>query len=244
MPPNNNQPYFQQTTAPQPSLPSSGGYGGGSSTKWIISIVLLGLLLVGALVFGFWAFAGRQDYKNNVDAKINDAVKVAEQETTEKNNKQFAEELKNPFKTYTGPEPYGSIKLTYPKTWSGYINTGSDSQAAVDMYFHPDVVPAVSKGTGASAVALHIQVVNQAYDQVVGTRKGFVDTGEVAATPYTLPKMPNEPGIKFTGKLSDQINGTEIVLPLRDKTIIITTQADTYLDDFNNIILPNLTFIP
>jgi len=246
MPPNSNQQYFQQPNVPQTPLPSSGGgFGGSSSTKWIITVLLLSLLLVGALGFGFWAFSERQSYKNDVDAKIAEAVKVAERETTEANNKKFAEELKNPFKTYIGPESYGSVKVTYPKTWSGYINNNNDSQAAVDMYFHPDVVPATGRSSeDQTAVALRVRVVNQSYDKVVSERKGLVESGTIAATPYALPKLPNEPGIKFTGKLSDRLNGTEIVLPLRDKAIILTTQTDSYLNDFNNIILPNLTFVP
>lgn len=243
MPPNNNQQYYQQPQAP---LPSSSGYGAGSSTKWVIAIVLLVTLLAGALGFGFWAFAERQDYKDNVDEKIAVAVKVAEEETTAANNKKFAEELKSPLKTYTGPESYGSIKVTYPKTWSGYINNGNRGDAVVDMYFHPNVVPAADRSgdQGQAPVALHVQVVDEPYSQVAEERKGSVEAGELSATPYTLAKVPKVVGMKFTGKLSDEINGTEVILPLRDKTIIITTQTDTFLNDFNTHILPNLTFVP
>lgn len=246
MPPNNNQPYFQQPNIPQAPLPSSGGgFGRDSSTKWIVSTILLVVLLLAALGFGFWAFAGRQDYKDNTDAKIVAAVKVSEKETTDENNKKFAEELKNPLKTYVGPGSYGSLRLTYPKTWSGYVNNGAEGEAAVDLYFHPDVVPGVNGSSENSPpVALHIQVLNQAYDLVVQERSGLVETGELIGAPYALPKMPKEAGMKFTGKLNDQVNGTEIILPLRDKTIVITTQTDTFMNDFNNIILPNLTFVP
>lgn len=212
--------------------------------KWIIALVLLGLLLLAALGFGFWAFAERQDYKDNVDAKIASASEVVKKQTTEENNKKFAEELKNPLQTYLGPVSYGSVKVTYPKTWSGYINNG-EGEAAVDMYFHPGVVPAAGRSREQqSPVALHVQVVNQAYDQVVEARSGSIEAGELVAAPYALPKMPNVAGLKFTGKLVDEINGTEVVLPLRDKTIIVTTQTDVYVNDFNNIILQNLTFIP
>lgn len=213
--------------------------------KWIIGVVVLAVLLLGALGFGIWAFGERQNYKNNVDGIVADAVKVAEKETTDKNNKVFAEELKNPFKSYVGPESYGSVKITYPKTWSGYINNGDSSRAAVDMYFHPDIVPASGRsGENTVAVALHIQVVDQAYDKLVVARNSAVKSGKLTAAPYALPKMPSEPGMKFVGQLDNKVNGTEIVLPLRDKSIVITTQTDTYLNDFNNIILPNLTFVP
>lgn len=215
--------------------------------KWIIAVVLLSLLLVSAIGFGAWAFSERQDYKNNTDQKVAVAVEAAKKTTTEENNKQFAEELKNPLKTYTGPSSYGSIKLTYPKTYSGYVSTNVNGTTAVDAYFHPDFVPSLIAQPGSTtrgAIALRVQVLNQAYDSVVLQYQSAVTSGIQAASPYALPKMPGQVGTKFVGKLASQLNGTEIVLPLRDKTLIITTETDQYLHDFNTHILPNFTFVP
>jgi hypothetical protein len=216
-----------------------------SHRSWIICVVLLSLLLLGALGFGFWAFSQRQDYKDNSDQKVAAAVGVAKKQTTEKDNQRFAEELKNPLKTYTGPSSYGSISVQYPKTWSAYVNTASSGNAVLDAYFHPDVVPSTTAGgTSKPAIALRIQVLNQAYNDVVGSRKSLLDAGQVTAAPFALPKVPSVVGVRYTGKLPQQLNGIEILLPLRDKTLSITTETDQYLGDFNNYILPNLSFVP
>lgn len=225
----------------------SGISGGGTPWGWIITVIILSVLLVSAAGFAFWAFAGRQDYKNNSDEKAAAAVEVAKKETTEENNKRFAEELKNPLKTYTGPESFGSVAVQYPKTWSAYIaNQGLTSGSVLDIYFHPDVVPAISASSGTSrpAVALRVQVLNQSYTQTVNALKSSVDSGQVTAEPYTLPKVPDQTGTLFRGKLANELVGTQIVLPLRDKSLVINTDTDQFLPDFNKYILPNLSFVP
>ena len=57
-------------------------------TIWLIVTVLL---LVGSLAFAGWAFLGRQDYKNNTDKKIADAVTIAKQKEDGVKDVAFAE---------------------------------------------------------------------------------------------------------------------------------------------------------
>lgn len=214
---------------------------------WIVTVAVLVVFLIGFAVFAFWANGQRQDYKSNSDQKVAAAVKVAERTTTEKNNKEFTEELKNPLKKYVGPEALGSVSITYPKTWSGYVDTSATSGSLLNAYFNPDIVPSLNVPAGSTtrqAVALHVEVVNQTYDQVVTQLKGQVTAGKLSAQAYTLPKMPEQIGTKFVGTLPNQLQGTEIVIPLRDKTLIITTESDNYLADFETYIVPNLSFVP
>lgn len=260
MQPNNPNPYYppgpaagQQPGVPAPQQPfvppqqaplRGANDSGKKSTGMIIAIVLLAVMLLGALGFAFWAFSERQDYKNNSDAKVAAAVEVAKEETTQENNLRFAEENKNPLKTYTGPAQYGSVKVSYPKTWSGYTSISGSGGTPMQLMFHPDVVPAVLRNSDTQAIALKIEVREQEYDRVVQVRQSDVQRGETKAVAYALPKMPNEVGIKFTGKISQQFSGTEIVIPIRDKTLVITTETDQFLPDFNKYIVPNLTFEP
>lgn len=221
------------------------GYTRDSHVKFYVIMGLLGFGLVGALAFGVWAYGQALDYKNNVDAKITVAVKQSEQATTEKNNAAYAELAKSPLKEYVGPSSYGTVKVQYPKTWSAYISAGSDSNTPLDAQFHPDYVPAeANSSSGDQAIALTVQVVGQSYDSIVSNMKSKVQSGAVTATPYSLPKMPNQVGVKFSGKIDEKYNGEEVVIPLRDKTLIIRTQSDKYTEDFNKYILPNMTFVP
>jgi hypothetical protein len=250
----NNQ-YYQPQTPPGPlpggipsivnQVPPTGVNGARhSSTGLIVAIIILVVLLLGSLLFGFWAFTGRQDYKNNVDAKIAVAVVEAEKLTTEKNTLAFAEESKSPLKEYVGPSSYGSVTVKYPKTWSGYVAAGIKANEPLNAAFHPDVVPATQSSKSPQAIALKVRVVNEPYDNVVEELQGYIEQGKTSASPYALPKMPEQVGMMFKGAISNELSGVQVVLPLRDKTLVITTESDQYISDLETHILPNITFVP
>lgn len=208
-----------------------------------ITLSVLGLLTIGGAVFGFWAYGERQTYKNDTDAIVAREVDTAKEQQVEEDALRFAEEAKNPLKPYTGPSSYGSINLLYPKTWSGYIDVSGDGSAPFVALFHPGTVAAVDDN-GGPAVALKIEVLEEEYSTVVKEREQKLESGEVSASAYAFPKQPDEVGIRFVGKITEQFVGTEILVPLRDKTIVVTTQTDQYLNDFNTYILPNFNFEP
>lgn len=208
-----------------------------------ITLSALGLLTIGGAVFGFWAFGERQTYKNDTDAIVAREVETAKGEQKDEDALQFAEEAKNPLKPFTGPSSYGSINLLYPKTWSGYIDAANDGSTPFMALFHPGTVAALSSD-GGPAVALKVEVLEEAYSVVVKEREQKLESGDLTASAYAFPKRPDEVGIRFVGKITDEFVGTEILIPLRDKTIVVTTQTDQFLNDFNTYILPNFTFEP
>lgn len=211
----------------------------GAVNVLLIPLILASLLLLGTATFGFWAFGERQDYKNNADQKIVAAVTLAKQQEGALKDKQYAEAAKLPLKTYNGPEQYGSIALQYPKTWSAYVAQGTGNDASLDGYFNPDVVSSVDDKN--STFALRLQVVNNTYSEEL---QNYQDTEGVTITPYALPKVPKVIGVRITGQIEENKQGSMVVLPVRDKTLKIYTEAQAYLSDFDNNILPNLTFSP
>lgn len=211
------------------------------SVATIAAISLLVVLLLGAVGFGFWAFSGRQDYKNNVDAKISTAVAANTKAVQAADAVKYAEEAKNPLKTYTGPSEYGSIQLQYPKTWSGYV-VENTAATPVDGYFHPDVVPAVN---GKSSVfALRVEVLRQQYSNVLKQYSSTQQQGKVTVKPYAFTKVPDVVGSRIDGQIAQNKQGSVVIVPLRDKTLRISTESDQFKKDFETIILPNVTFSP
>jgi len=209
---------------------------------WIMLSVVMTLLFIGTLVFGVWAYGGRQDYKNNADQKISVAVNRAEQQTQATDAANYAEEAKQPLKPYTGPEAYGSLVVYYPKTWSAYVTEGGNSGNPVDGYFQPNVVPDVS--SSSTAFALRVQVQQNAYDQVVQQYQSNAKRGLVTIVPYTPAKVPKDPGVRIDGQIFQGKTGSMVVLPLRANTLLLWTEAPAYEADFNNNILPNFSFSP
>ncbi|HTB48918.1 MAG TPA: hypothetical protein VK712_02450 [Verrucomicrobiae bacterium] len=211
----------------------------------VIALVLTVLLLVGAVAFGVWAYGGRQDYKNNVNAKISVAVTAAKAQEDQANTAQFNLAAEQPLRTYVGPEAYGSLVINYPKTWSGYVDASGTAAngALVDGYFYPNVVPSITAVT--SAFALHVQVLNQSYNQSLQSFASPPPQGQTrTVVPYALPKVPSVIGVEVSGVLTGTKVGTMVVLPLRSNTLEIWTDGNTFLSDFNNNILPNFSFSP
>lgn len=214
----------------------------GAATGLLVSLILTALCLLGALGFGFWAFSSRQDYKNNVDTKIAAAVKVAQQQEDTKKDAEFAEEEKNPLKTYAGPAEYGSIQVQYPKTWSVYVSQSSSGDGLLDGYFQPDFVPDVNDQT--NNFALRIEVTQQSYSDVLDQFTSEAEGSQVTVSPYKLPNVSNVVGSRIDGQVTPTATGSMIVLPVRDKTLKIWTESTQFNNDFNNIILAHLTFSP
>ena len=207
----------------------------------LVPLILSVVLFLAAGGFAAWAYTGRQDYKDNVESKVADAVTVAKDAQKVADGITYAEKEKRPLISYSGPEAYGSIVVRYPKTWSGYVDTKSGSQP-LDAYFHPNVVPADVNGT--TAYALRVQIVQQSYAAVVKQYDSFVKSGKVTVQPYKFVSVSDVAGVRVDGSLTTTKTGSMIIVPLRDKTLKIWTESKDFVPDFDNNILPNFTFVP
>lgn len=208
----------------------------------VIVLILTIILLVTSVGFGVWAFMGRQDYKDNVDAKVSSAVQTAKAQQDTLDNQKFAEANKSPLQVYNGPQTYGSVQLSFPKTWGAYVDDTGSGDPAINGYFYPSVVPAVDDNN--SVFALRIKVLSQSYSDVVQT---FSGQQTLKFSAYSLPKVPKAVGIRIKGSLSTdtgQKTVDMIVLPVRSQTLEVWTEGTQFGGDFETYILPNLSFSP
>lgn len=207
-------------------------------------IAVLCVLLVAALAFGGWAYKKIGDYKNISDAKIAaaaaQAVKVQSQQLQDNFDKQNV-------KAFRGSATFGSVSFNYPKTWSAYVDSSSSSEP-INGYYFPDVVPTVD---GSTAFALRVELVDTDYSQVLQQFTSNISEGTVTSRAYVPPKMKNVPNATAGSYMTGQINqsneaqrGAMVVIKVRDKTLEVYTESSTYLNDFNNIVLASLKFVP
>ncbi len=213
----------------------------GSVDSWLIAFIFTLIVFFAAAGFGAWAFMGRQDYKDNVDAKISVAVDKAVETNTKNKEAEFIQREKEPLVIYNGPASYGSLAISYPKTWSAYVDESGKTGVPLDGTLNPKFVPGLTSGNG---VALRFQVLNTKYAVAIKTFDSLVKTGKVKVTPYAFPKAPGIVGVRADGEIKQGKQGSMVVVPLRDKTIQIWTEASQFVPDFNTIILPNTTFSP
>jgi hypothetical protein len=206
----------------------------------LIPLVVVGSLFLGSLVFGIWAFAGMQDYKNNSDTKVAEAVLIAEEETAIEKEAEFSEREKLPYQTYQGPSTYGSTVVNYPRNWSGYVEESQSGSTVISGYFHPGYVPATSSG---ASFALRFEIVSSSYDVVLKSFDSSVKAGKLKAAAYRAPKVDSVLGSRLEGEISPKKQGEIVLLPLRDKTIKIWTEGQDFRTDYATI-LESFSFVP
>lgn len=220
------------------SLEKQGGYVSGT----LVALIVVSVVLAGALGFGGWAFLSRQDYKDHSDQKAAKAADERQKATEEADAVKYAEAAKNPLTTHKAPDQYGGVTIQYPKTWSGYVIEGGKGGTPVDDYFHPAVVP--DAGERDNAFALRVQVEDKSYDAVLKSYEGSIGSGKLTAAPYALPKIPNTIGTRLDGQVEQNKQGSLVILPMRNMTLKVWVESPSYMADFNNIILANLSFSP
>ncbi len=208
----------------------------GALNVLLIPLITSTVLLLAMIGFGAWSYMSRQDYKNNTDQKVSAAVEVTKKQVSTEKDNEFLEKEKFPLKTYSGPSDLGSIVLSYPKTWSGYV---SDNDGKF-FIFNPDIV--TERDTPRNA--LRITVEDKQYSTAVNQYTDKVEDGKAKATIYSLPKVPESVGVRVDGEYDDGKNGSIVILPMRDKTILIACEIQDRIKDFNDIILPNISFKP
>lgn len=214
-----------------------------SNKVLIIVVVVFSILLIGALSFAFWSFSEMNKYKNDTQAIVDKEVEIAKQNTATEKDKEFVEREKNPYKSYKSSDVVGSVGFQYPKTWAAYIqeDKNANSGTPIDGFVHPDYVPGKDSGT---AFALRVKVENRPYNEMLGQYDGKVKQGVVKIQPYSPSKVPSVLGVKIEGEINRGQQNTLVMLPIRDKTLLISTESPQYVNDFSNVILSSLTFSP
>lgn len=208
----------------------------GSVNPLLVSSIIMGLLA--ALFAGafFWAYGNYSDQKNNTDAKISVAVTDAKKQQMAADEKDYLEKEKQPYKQLIGPDDLGRVSISYPKNWSVYV--AQSNSDAYEAYLNQDSVQQV---TNTQSFAARVVMTNQLYEKVIATYDALVKKGDLKSSPITVN---NFQGVRLDGKFSATRSGSAVIFKVRDKTLTIATDIDSFKSDFDNIIIKSLDFNP
>lgn len=198
----------------------------------LIPLILAVLVMIGTSVTTYMYYTNFVDQRDNVNAKISSAVELAETKQREELELEFDEKEKLPNKSYTSPTIYGSVKLTFPKTWSSFV---TDSGTSLDYFGHPNFVP--SKNVN---YALRMNISDRDFANEVKTYEAKVKKGELKASSITVSETT---GTRLDGLLKKDQDGILVLFPLRDKVLKVWTENKDFKADFENV-LKTLTFEP
>ncbi len=197
-----------------------------------IMIVVMTVLFIGAGSFGIWAFMQYQDKKTDVDGQISSAVADAKNEQAKEDEVKIQAAKEEPFSQFVGPDDYGRVTFDYPRNWSVYeANSVSNGSKNYEAYLNPVYVPPVDDKE--NRFALRVTISDKQYDEVVADYQKLVEKGELSSKSFSVD---SQTGIRLDGTFKDEIRGAAIVLKIRDKTLTIQTDADTFKPYFDEII--------
>jgi hypothetical protein len=205
----------------------------GSVNVLFLTTIGLAVLTVGFAALAVWAYVNYNDQKTNVDGKVTSAVAVAKKAQADSDAASFEAADKLPNRTFVGPDDYGRLTFSYPKTWSLYvdkdISSGGTTYAA---YLNPGSVPSVSS-QATQQYALRVTIESMDYDKVVATYEALVKTGALKSSAVTVN---GNNGTRIDGNFTKDIRGSAVIFKIRDKTVTLRTDADTFKPDFEALI--------
>lgn len=204
----------------------------GAINGQLVAIIGLLVVVVGLSGLAAWLYVQYDEQKTNVDGKISLAESAASKKQAEVDEEKFSQREKEPNREFAGPDDYGRVSFKYPKTWSVYIandaTTGGGRYAA---YLNPIIVPPIN--SNAARFALRVTIENVAYDRALEDYKAAVKKGDITSNPISVN---GHDGTRFDGSFSKDMRGAAALFKVRDKTVTIQTDADTFKPDFENII--------
>ncbi len=192
-----------------------------------ISLVILSALLVGLSV---WLGLSYLDQKNNVDSKVSVAVSEAQKKQADSDEAKFLIREKQPNKTFYGPDDYGRVSFEYPKTWSVYIDDDASDGGDFKAYLNPVSVPQIES---SQLFALRVTIEDNDYDQSLEGYQSYIKSGDLKSSSISANGVN---GTKLVGKFSKDLRGAAVLFKIRDKTLTIQTDANTFMSDFDALV--------
>jgi hypothetical protein len=203
----------------------------GSIDVWMITAICLMVLSLALGGLSIWSYINYSDQKTNVDTKVNAAVATAKKVQADADEVKFTEREKQPNRQFVGPDDYGRLTFDYPKTWSVYVSGSTTSGGTYQAYLNPVSVPSVN--TISQLFALRVNIAQQDYNKAVSSFDTLVKSGALKSSSVTVNGVT---GVRLDGNFTKDLRGAEVMFKIRDKTLTVRTDANTFLPDFNALV--------
>jgi len=195
----------------------------------IIACLLASAAIIALLIF----FLKSRDIDLNSASRTAMAIESGKLEQQQEDDARYLEEDKKPFIEFKGvPSDLGALSFTYPRTWSVYVEEDGSERSEYSAYFRPsEVLPVSNEG---SRYALRLKIVDRQYTEVQSEYNS--NEGLTAAVGGVTKSDNGVSMIRYDGDIDDNISGSVVLVEINDKTAILQTDADTYLDDYELVL--------
>lgn len=202
----------------------------GQVNGWLIATISLAILSIGAIAGAVWGYLSYAEQKTNVDNKVGIAVVTAKKEQADIDEAKIVQYENALTRQFVGPDDYGRLTFNYPRIWSTFINRDVTQGGTFEAYLNPDTVPPVSL---SQQYALRVTIEQKSYDTVIASYAPLIKKGTLRSSAVSVD---GNNGTRIDGSFSKDIRGSAVIYKIRDKTVTLRTDADTFKPSFDALI--------
>lgn len=210
----------------------------GEANLLVVMIIVLCLVVAGLGGLSLYYYSRMHTAVTTVEEQKQEAAGIAKEEQKKQDEADFIEREKEPYRLYEAPAVLGPVRVEFPKTWNVYAAEDEKASLQLDVFMYPGVVRAEKSTT--DAYAFRLQLSRRLYPDTVAQYQKQVDKAVLNAQAVEISGIK---GIRYNGQFKDNANGSIILLPIRDKTLLVWTESQVYIADFNQI-LTKVVFSP
>jgi hypothetical protein len=222
---------------PSSSSPFSSTPSGGRSPLIAIMVIILavGTIGFGAATVYFGGRASTAMSTLNAQKAIAADNARADQKSLDLVDNTKANE--SPYRSYVAPEQYGSFNIKFPKDWSSSVDEEANG-TQVQLIINPDFI---RKTNGSdNPVAIRVVLIERTKDNFLSQYTSPIRYGTIK---QVLTKVSSQPAYDLTGKFGNTSTIRMVVVPIRDKVLVFSTEDVKYASQFNEA-LAQATIIP
>ena len=214
---------------------------GESGVGRTIALVIACLSAAAAVIAMVAFFVKWQNLQRDHEDDTVLAIEAGKLEQQQEDDLVFLEKDKEPWLEFTAvPDVLGGLTFKYPKTWNAFVEKDGSGGGDFAAYFRPSEVLPI--GDARTRCALRVSIVSNYYDNVVSGYQNTAskyDSDESAETKLESKGAVQSfsgTSMRFDGTVDNGLQGSVVIIKINDRTAIIQTDSEIYMDDYNKVI--------
>lgn len=197
----------------------------------IVLVVLFGLGTAGFGLLAFLGYGVGLQARSSLNSAKQSSYTKGQQDQQKSDDAKYLASNESPFRNYQAPDIYGSFLLKFPKNWNIYAVETKDSSTQLSLFLHPDLVRQVSGSDNAYATRLVLT--RSTADDIQKQHAEDVKQGKLSLKNITVSGIQS---FRYEGKFDGKHDGSTVLVPVRDKTIIISNDDKQFANEYNQIL--------
>jgi len=200
----------------------------------LLLTIFLGIGMVLFSVLAIIAYRENTYINSNLSQLNAQAAKSAATNQKQLDDLAHIKANQEPYRTYTAEAVNGGFQLQIPKNWSLYVGNNTSSGVTLDLAANPDAVT-INGGLGAvNTHSFHLQLRKQSLASISKEFETSIKKKILTSKSVTVSGIQ---GTMFEGEIDKQRHsGAVVILQVRDKTMVLSTENRSYLNEFNKIL--------